>query len=192
MIDTTIFSTGDITEVKNWLDDNASDIFDNIEVDNTDINCYIGEVLALIIRFGSKIYTKVTLANGTYKECTSYSQSTIQKAYKTDNGILLHLSGNFHIDIVATKAGEIGLFDSNNTIFAAAVVDAPNFTMLSKPKEFEVTALCPIPYSNVTVSEDILITIWSQLGVPGYDFGVQIVQINNVNYVFNGTVALKE
>ena len=72
------------------------------------------------------------------------------------------------------------------------MVDAPNFTTLSKPIDFEVTTLCPAPYTNVTVSEDILIPIWSQLGVPGDDYGIQIVQINDVNYVYNGIIALKE
>ena len=192
MIDTTIFSTGDITEVKTWLDNNASDIFDTIDVESTSINCYIGDVLALIITFGSKVYTKISLANGTYKECTSYSQSTFQKAYKTDNGILLHLSGNFHIDIVVTRAAELALFDNNGSNFFIANVDSPTFTTLAKPQAFEVTALCPVPYSNVAVSEDIYTTIWSQLGVPGYTFGIQIVQINDVNYVFNGIIALKE
>ena len=31
MINTKIFSVGDITEVKNWLDENATNIFDEIE-----------------------------------------------------------------------------------------------------------------------------------------------------------------
>lgn len=192
MIDTTIFSTGDITEVKTWLDNNASDIFDTINVESTSINCYIGDVLALIITFGAKVYTKITLANGQYKESTSYSQAVFQKAYKTDNGILLHLSGNFHMDIVATKSGELATFNNNGSYFFIATLDAPTFTTLVKPQAFEVTALCPVPYSNVAVSEDILTAIWSQLGVPSGTFGIQIVQINDVNYVTNGIIALKE
>lgn len=192
MIDTTIFSTGDITEVKTWLDNNTYDIFDTIEVEGTTINCSIGGVLALIITFGSKVYTKITLANGQYKEATSYSQAVFQKAYKTDNGILLHLSGNFHMDIVVTKAREVASFNNNGSYFFIANLDAPTFTTLAKPQAFEVTVLCPVPYSNVAVSEDILTPVWSQLGVPGYTPGIQIVQINDVNYVFNGIIALKE
>lgn len=192
MIDTTIFSTGDITEVKNWLDDNATDIFDTIEVESTSINCSIGEVLALTITFGSKVYAKISLGNGVYKEATSYTQSVFQKAYKTDNGILLHLSGNFHMDIVATKTAELALFNHNGNYFNIGVINAPTFTTLVKPQAFEVTALCPIPYSNVAVSEDILTPIWSQLGVPGAQNGIQLVQVNDVNYVYNGLIALKE
>ena len=192
MIDTTIFSTGDITELKTWLDNNASDIFDTIETEGTTINCSIGGVLALIITFGSKVYTKITLANGEYKESTSYSQSTFQKGYKTDNGILLHLAGNFHMDIVVTKGRELASFNNNGSYFFIANLDAPTFTTLVKPQAFEVTALCPVPYSNIAVSEDILTPIWSQLGVPGNQPGVQTVQINNVNYLYNGLIALKE
>lgn len=192
MIDTTIFTTGDITEVKNWLDDNASDIFDNIAIDDIDINCYIGDVLALIISFSSKVYAKITLANNVFKDASSYSETTFQKAYKTDNGILLHLAGNFHMDICITKAGELALFNNNGSNFDIAVINAPRFTTLVKPQAFEVTALCPVPYTNLAVSEDILTPIWSQLGVPGYQNGIQIVQINDVNYVYNGLIALKE
>ena len=192
MIDTTIFSTGDITEVKTWLDNNASDIFDTIETEGTTINCSIAGVLALIITFDTKVYTKITLANGVYKEATSHSELTFQKGYKTDNGILLHLAGNFHIDIVVTKARELALFDYRGSYFFIANLDAPKFTALVKPQAFEVTTLCPVPYSNIAVSEDILTPIWSQLGVPGSQPGVQIVQINDVNYLYNGLIALKE
>lgn len=194
MIETTIFSTGDIAEVKAWLDDNAEDIFDSITLtDAKTITCTIGGVNSLVLDHNNRYMSfTITLNNGTSFHRTSSYVETYTKAYKTDNGIFLCGHTGRIFNICATKFGEIYGGDGNGEVHKVGQIESPTFTDLTAPTLFNVTTLCPAPYNNVTVSQDILIPIWSQIVNVDDTSAPQIVQINDTNYVFDGYICLKE
>lgn len=196
MIETTIFTTGDLTEVKTWLEENAADIFDNISVNGKELDCYIGETKAVNIGFAFQYLFTLTIDNGVYKTFSAGTQTTLTKAYKTDNGIALFgIGSQYTAAIYITNNGEMygnDGFTGTTGIRWAACLDAPEFTEIKTPTQFAVTSLSPIPFTNTKVSEYMLNAIWTQLPMPGGHVNPQIVAINGVNYVYDGFACLRE
>lgn len=196
MIETHIFTTGDINEVKAWLDENANDIFDSIEISSTVINCTIGLTTAVTIGFDSKQTCVLRLDNNVNKTLEGYSQSHFNKAYKTDVGIWLFSIGNsYTVSVCVTKNGELygcsGYTGGAGTRYVG-IMDAPSFTDVPTPTEFAITSLSPAPYTSAAVSENMFLAIWTQLPQPGRLPKPQIVEINDANYVYDGFMCLKE
>lgn len=196
MIETTIFNTGDITEVKTWLEENAADIFTSIVVNGTNLECYIEEVKSVVLGFTADKICTLTLDNGTYKTIRGASQSNFTTAYKTSVGIwLFSLGSSYTVDVCVTKDGEIygnSGYEGSTGARWVGIKDASSFTTMKMPTEFNVTSLSPVPYTNTKVSENLLNAIWSQLIISGRNGKPQIVSINNVNYVYDGFLCLRE
>jgi hypothetical protein len=195
MIETYVFTTGDITEVGEWLEENAANIFDNINVTGTTLTCKMGETDSIKIYFDAHSSIDLTLDNGTSKTISSYGATAFQFAFKTDCGIWLVNTNGLGISVLATKNKEIYGFGGNTGSGGTrwvAIMDAPTFTSVPDPKEFNVTSLCPAPYSNMKVSENLLIPIWTQILRSSTKPQPIIVDINGVNYVYDGFMCLKE
>lgn len=192
MINTTVFLSGDITEIKDWLDTNASDIFDSITIDGTDIVCEREDVECLTLSFTNPIAFTIKLKNGTTYSQTAYNISKYKMGFVTDNGILLYGVSGFIFTVAVTKAGELYGANSNGEHHKIGTVNVPSLTELTIPTAFVVSTLYPVPYTNLTVSESVLAPARTQLGQPQYDTEPIIVSINDVNYVYDGWICLKE
>lgn len=192
MINTTVFLSGDITEIKEWLDTNASEIFDSITIDGTDIVCEREEVECLTLSFTDPIAFTIKLKNGTTYSQTAYNISKWKMGFVTDNGILLYGVSGFIFTVCATKSGELYGANGNGDVHKIGTVNVPTLTQLTRPTKFIVSSLYPVPYTNLTVSEAILAPARSQLGEPQSGTEPVIVSINNVNYVYDGWICLKE
>ena len=197
MIETTIFTTGDLTEVKTWLDENAADIFDDITINGTELDCYIGETKALNIGFAFQYLFTLTADNGVYKTFSAGTgQTKLTKAYKTDNAIALFAVGSqYTAAVYITNNGEMYGYDGytgSTGVRWAVRLDAPTFTEIKTPTEFAVTSLSPVPFTNAKVSEYMLNAIWTQIPMSGGNAKPQIVAINGINYVYDGFCCLRE
>lgn len=131
MVDYDSNPTGAANELANWLQSNASDLFDNIEVGDTSPNidhvlCSIDGVNVIDYFQGNSTTTssgKVGLKNGDLKSLSS--SSNLKKAYKTSKGVLLNSSPAYNDGTVYTepstgeqvnnyyKRGNIFIFKSN-------------------------------------------------------------------------------
>ncbi|MBO7695105.1 MAG: hypothetical protein J6T10_20995 [Methanobrevibacter sp.] len=193
MIDTYIFSVGDQTEVKEWLDTNATDIFDEIVNSGTSILCKKDNLTVLSIGFDSNQTCVAKLSSSVSFTARGYNQNHFTKAYRTTNGIYLFAKGSsYNVAVSATKNGDVYANNGFDSIRSVGKIGAPSFTSISAPTSFVITALSPAPYSSASVSEDMLIPIWTQLTQQARTYETYIVQINNINYVYDGFIALRE
>ena len=193
MINTKIFSVGDITEVKSWLDENATNIFDEITTSGTNINCTIGNVTALTIGFDSNQTCVARLSSNVTFTARGYNQTKFTKAYKTDNGIyLFSRGGSYNVGVAATTGRDVYANNGFDSVRSVGKIGAPSFTSISAPTSFNVTSLSPAPYSSAEVSEYMFVPIWTEIVEAARTYEMHIVDINGVNYVYDGFIAVRE
>jgi len=192
-IETHIFNTGDITEVKAWLDENATDIFDTIEISGTNIVCTKDGTELVTFGFTSDAVCTIKLASGQSFSARGYEQSHYTKAYRTTTGIwIFNIGVSYTVSVMVTQTGEVYASNGYNNTRRVGKIDAPNFTGVPTPNNFAITTLCPTPFTSAEVSEDTLLTIWTQLVIAGAKANAQIIEVNGVNYVYDGFLCLRE
>ena len=193
MIDTYIFSSGEQTEVKEWLDANASDIFDEITNSSSTILCKKNNLAVLTIGFDSNQTCVAKLSSSVSFTARGYNQTHFTKAYRTTNGIYLFSKGNsYNVGVAATKNDDVYANNGYDSVRSVGKIGAPSFTSISAPTSFAITSLSPAPYSSAAVSEDMLIPIWTQLVQAARTYEPLIVDVNGVNYVYDGFIAVRE
>lgn len=192
-IETHIFNTGDITEVKAWLDENATDIFDTIEISDTDIVCTKDSTELATFGFNSNGACVIKLASGQSFSARGYQQSHFTMAYRTTTGIwLFNIGSSYTVSVMVTQTGEVYASNGYANTRQTGKINSPNFTEVPTPNSFAITTLCPTPFTSAEVSEDTLLTMWTQLVIPGAKANAQIIEVNGVNYVYDGFFCLRE
>lgn len=128
------------TEIVTWLQTNATEYFDTIELQENgyEIKCNIDEVTVLDIQVAHSNYSavcSVTLINGTSQ---TTSTSNIIGAYKTSNGVCLYMGGATQTSRTDPSTGEtyyqysggrdifICKSDKGNTSFAFNIYSSYN------------------------------------------------------------------
>lgn len=192
-----------LSEVGSWLQTNAVDIFDDIQVTDVSILCYIGENAAFCFDTSGNDRRFFTLANGASQ---TYYVPYFTEAYRTDCGFcLITDTVNYKARLFFTKsnngnAAVAGYFkpSSGNTSYYYWYADLEKNTAFSHPHGSTVekvagasdalTTLTPVPLGDGgTYAPDLYLTAFTQ-----YPNMRGVIEIDGVRYVYDGVIALKD
>lgn len=214
-IEKTYFQTdtyeNNLTALKNWLDQNATEYFDSITFDTYDgIRCYNG---TSYVRIRNVYSTPVfEINNGTTYQTCGRDYVYFYWAAKTSKGICIWADSRDHVFISKTKSGKtfayIMGYSNNADPYKDIVYAETTDTQIHKIGGFSgdgnalrhwysahrsespigKTSFAPLISYNGEVADGIYMTPQSELeGVSG-----TIIDENDVKYIYDGYVALIE
>lgn len=167
-----------LTEIYNWLNDNASDLFKTITNEGSTISCNISENSSIIIAAKQPLF-KIVFENGDTNRPQILSgyfnvNQTYNYAIKTDNGIFLKAydagtSTSEQGNICVSKAidGSIVVSHYNSGDYYNPSFSCPekSINYIVSVKSSEMTAFVSIPFAKGCYCEEMLWTPFSQF--PG-------------------------
>lgn len=206
--DTTV---NNLTALKNWLDQNATEYFDSIAFDtNNGIRCYNGTSYVRIRNLNTTPVFEIN--NGTTYQTCGTVYVYFYWAAKTSKGICIWADSQDHVFISKTKSGKtfayIMGYTSNNEPYKDIVYAETTDTQIHKiggslgtdnalrhwysahrsQSPIGKTSFAPLISYNGEVADGIYMTPQSELeGVSG-----TIIDENDVKYIYDGYVALIE
>lgn len=207
-------------EVLTWLTENASEYFDSFALDTTNnsgypsIICSLGDTAKLTFKTKQGIYSSgipsadgftslgITVAGGATLALKGMgsagnSYSYVEKATKTDNGIILYMTYRHYIFISKSNENTTSVYcawyssdATSGYYYSVDLINGTSITkqdIISKVESSTMTALMPLLVSATTYTPNMLLSVNSQYkGVTG------IIDVDGTKYAYDGYVALAE
>ena len=126
--------TAGISELKTWMEANATDYFDSFVATDNVLECKIGNDAVVTVRNYATLNTKlfgITLANGSIIESANGSAWNVKQLYKTSSGIIMigtyDTGARQSVVITKTNDGNLAFFallaTSGTTQFKTVIME---------------------------------------------------------------------
>ena len=195
-------ASANYAEILAYLQANATEYFDEITGDESNIYCKIENVTALTLNFAdSKLFT-IALKNGkSIENYYNWGNSHFISAQKTDSGIFLFSNATTNIFITKTNLGSVFFAgvrrgtSSNNSFYMCDFSNSTSITSIT----YGSTSSNGIYSASMTAITNVVSDSGAYCNnlflVPFTQYAGQsdvVIDIDGTKYVYNGIFALKE